>query len=81
MPKTIEENYKITFVKFMNFIHDTEYDIEHVFPTHNAGLGKIAPNDIVWFFKFKAFLISDDCHSCETTNHATGCRESTLDMN
>jgi hypothetical protein len=78
MPKTKEENYKVYLIKFMNFIHDTEYDVEHVFP--NEVLGEIVPNDIVRFFKFKAFLIEDDRAICESTDRATGCRNSTLDM-
>jgi hypothetical protein len=79
MPKTKEAIYKSHFIKFMNFIHGTdEYDLDHEFS--DVVLGEIVPNDIVRFFKFKAFNIQDDRDICEATDRATGCRESTLDM-
>jgi hypothetical protein len=79
MLKTKEAIYKSHFIKFMNFIHGTdEYDLDHEFS--DVVLGEIVPNDIVRFFKFKAFNIQDGRDKCEATDCATGCHESTLDM-
>jgi hypothetical protein len=76
--KSKEETYKNYFIKFMSFIHRTEYDINHVFP--DAILGELVPNDVVRFFKFKAFNIADDRDIVEAVDRASGCRVSTLDM-
>jgi hypothetical protein len=78
MAPTKEITYKKLFIKFMDFIHGTVYDVQHEFT--NAILGEIVPNDVVRFFKFKAFGITDDRDICEQNDRATGCREATLDM-
>jgi hypothetical protein len=47
------------------------------FPTK---VWEIVPNNIVRFFKFKGFLIEENCNICEATNRENGCQNSTLDM-
>ena len=58
MPRATVESYHSMFIAFMSWIHGVDYDLDLAFSP--AILGALTLHDITRFFKFKAFLISDD---------------------
>jgi hypothetical protein len=73
--KTIKQ-YTGFFISFMNFVHNTTYDLDHRFP--DEVLAEILPDDILRYFKLKAFEVDGEHVLDETVDRSDGRRASTL---
>jgi hypothetical protein len=74
--KTIQQ-YTGFFIAFMNFIHETTYNLDHHFT--DEVLAEIRHSDVLQYFKFKAFDDVEEDHELDkTVDQSNGRRGSTL---
>ena len=72
-----EETYGRHMAHFMNFLYDRNDNFTQQYTDEELSI--ITPEDIIKFFKFKAFKINEDRPINEAVDRCTGCRGSTID--